>query len=183
MSEGDPAGGTVRIPNRLFDALLLADLSKRQMLVALASIRRTLGWREQGPVNISMRYIAKATGLDPSNVAKAVRELESMRIIQRFGTDRQQQIMVEQDPSRWAGVVKTTTTAGQNDHAQQVKTTTLRGQNDHIGCGQNDLESVVKTTTKTDSTDLRSSDQQHTGNRSRSAHETSHAAAAAAEEP
>ena len=74
--------GYTKFPNELMDWLLAKSsvLSKREIVVFLAIVRNTIGWRRDSSV-MSCRFIAGATGLDPANVSKAIKLLEELGAI------------------------------------------------------------------------------------------------------
>lgn len=127
-----------RFPNELFDWLLARsnDLSKREIVVILAVIRNTIGWRRE-ECRLSCRFIAKATNLDPANVSKAIHELEKKELLL---VDRSTGTAVI---SFNHAVVKLTTAV--------VETTTPVLLNQPQDSGQIDNASVVKLTTNKES--------------------------------
>lgn len=123
--------GYTKFPNELLDWLLAKSsvLSKREIVVFLAIVRNTIGWRRDSAA-MSCRFIAGATGLDPANVSKAIKLLEEIGAIT---VDRSAGIaMVKLD---WEQTVR----CCQIDNGGVVKSTTgvlsnqprKRGQIDH----------------------------------------------------
>lgn len=135
--------GYTKFPNELLDWLLAKSsvLSKREIVVFLAIVRNTIGWRKDSSV-MSCRFIAKATGLDPANVSKAIKLLEELGAIivdRSTGTttvklDWEQTVRCCQIDN--GGVVKSTTgvlsnqprNRGQIDH-KQIKERQIKEKN------------------------------------------------------
>ena len=81
MSDAAPQveDGFVRIANELFDAILLAPLSKRELLVVMAVIRKTYGYGKKSD-DMTMTQIAEITGLTRPHVSETVRDLASKNV-------------------------------------------------------------------------------------------------------
>ena len=74
--------GYTRLANELFDAILIAGLSGRQLLVVMAIIRKTYGYNKKED-DIGLSQIVSATGIDKAHVSRALKDLEAMNIITR----------------------------------------------------------------------------------------------------
>lgn len=74
--------GHLKIANELFEALVLAPLSKREYKVILAVIRKTYGYNKKFDV-ISMWWIASMTGIKRGHVAATAAELVRRKILIR----------------------------------------------------------------------------------------------------
>lgn len=77
--------GYTRIANDLLDAVLFADLTARQIKVAMAVIRKTYGFNKKVD-RISDSQIAEATGIHRTHVCKARISLLERKILIREGT-------------------------------------------------------------------------------------------------
>lgn len=126
--------GRTSFANDLMDAILLFPFKQRQLKVVLAVARQTYGWKRKTH-HLTTTFIAGATGLDRSNVSKAIQELKDMHVLH-----------VTQEP----GKRKEGMRIGINKHFNQwslpessaVKTTAkedLRSKQPDI-CGQNDTQ-------------------------------------------
>jgi phage replication O-like protein O len=73
--------GYTRIADELLEAILRADLSKRELLVVLAVIRRTYGYRKTAD-RLSSAQIAAMTGLADSHCRATVRALKAKQVLQ-----------------------------------------------------------------------------------------------------
>ncbi|MFH7524078.1 replication protein [Aeromonas sp. A5] len=76
--------GYTRIANELYDALILADLSKREQKVAHAIARKTYGFNKDFDL-ISDSQLAEMTGLHRTHVCKAKNALLEHKILKREG--------------------------------------------------------------------------------------------------
>lgn len=72
--------GFVRIANELFDAVLSKLSSYRHTKIVLAIIRKTYGYGKKED-DITISQLAEITGIHRNNVGSALKDLESMRII------------------------------------------------------------------------------------------------------
>ena len=97
MANPQIENGYTRIANELLEALLLANLSKRQLLVAFAVIRQTYGFNRKSD-RISGSQIAALTGLRRNHCSVAVAELTEMKILHRSGS----QLCVQKDHEQWS---------------------------------------------------------------------------------
>lgn len=79
--------GFTRMDHDLYEALISADLSGRELRVAMAIHRHTTGFNRES-VRVSASYIAQMTGLARENVSRAVSELLRQRVIYREGGSR-----------------------------------------------------------------------------------------------
>jgi len=120
--------GYTKFPNSLFDWLLAKspELSKREIVILLAVIRNTIGWNRKKS-QMSCRFLQSQTGMDASNVNKAIHSLAERSFI---SVDR-------------SGV-----TATVELHDSVVESTTAVWLNQPQQCGQINHGSVVKPTTE-----------------------------------
>lgn len=88
------AGGFTRMENDLYEALIAADLSGRELRVALAIHRLTAGYNQEA-VKVAALYIAKMMYQDEAkavaeraNVSRAINSLIRQRVIFRDGGSR-----------------------------------------------------------------------------------------------
>jgi len=72
--------GFVRIASELYDAILLADFSKRELLVLMAIIRKTYGFNKKTD-DLTNTMLAAMTGLDRANVSRAIDSLQERGVI------------------------------------------------------------------------------------------------------
>jgi phage replication O-like protein O len=80
-------GGFTRMDNDLYEALIGADLSGRELRVALAIHRQTAGYNVQ-EARIAASYIAEMAGLHREDVSRIICELLRQRVIYRTGGSR-----------------------------------------------------------------------------------------------
>lgn len=93
--------GFVRIANELYDAILLADLSKRELLVLLAIVRKTYGFGKKED-DMTNTQLAKATGLTAPHACETVAALESRGIISTAQGKFGKVISVQKNYRKWA---------------------------------------------------------------------------------
>jgi phage replication O-like protein O len=98
MASPQCENGHVRIADELFEAVLRADFSKRELLVVLAVIRKTYGW-SKAMDQISSSQLAELTGIAPQHCRAAIRELKARHVIRQ--TDNQ--IGIQKDYELWGG--------------------------------------------------------------------------------
>ncbi|WP_312601094.1 replication protein [Pseudomonas luteola] len=79
--------GFTRMDNDLYEALIGADLSGRELRVALAIHRLTIGFNTQTS-RIAASVIAKLSGIHADNVSRIISELLRQRVIFRTGGSR-----------------------------------------------------------------------------------------------
>ena len=72
--------GFVRIANELYDAILRAPLSKRELLIVFAVIRKTYGYGKKSD-DLTMTQLAELTGLTRAHCSEAVRDLGQKNVI------------------------------------------------------------------------------------------------------
>jgi len=72
--------GFVRIANELYDAILRAPFSKRELLIVLAVIRKTYGYGKKSD-DMTMTQLAELTGLTRAHASETVRDLASKNVI------------------------------------------------------------------------------------------------------
>lgn len=88
--------GYTRIANELLEAVMAADLTARQLKVALAVIRKTYGFGKKSD-RITNTQIAAMTGIHHTHVCKAKNEMIAMNIIVTTG----QMIGINKVISEW----------------------------------------------------------------------------------
>ena len=71
--------GFVRIANELYDAILRAPFSKRELLIVLAVIRKTYGFGKKED-DVTMTQLAEITGLARSHVSETVHALAAKNV-------------------------------------------------------------------------------------------------------
>lgn len=131
--------GHVRVANELYDAILRAGFSKRELLVVWAVIRRTYGFSKLTD-DITLGQFSSMTGLDKANVSRTVDDLIKKRVLLKRQGRYGQVLGINKHYYQWGGlpkrqiVAKTTTGV--------AKTTTDRCQNGNEG--------VAKLATSTD---------------------------------
>ncbi|WP_339423214.1 replication protein [Photorhabdus heterorhabditis] len=92
----DVEDGYTRIANELLEAIMSADLTARQLKVALAIIRKTYGFCKKTD-RITNTQIAEMTGIHHTHVCKAKNEMIAMKIIVLSGN----QIGINKIVSEW----------------------------------------------------------------------------------
>lgn len=80
-------GGFTRMDNDLYEALIGADLSGRELRVAMAIHRQTAGYNLDS-ARIAASYIAQMSGIHREDVSRAICELIRQRVIYRVGGSR-----------------------------------------------------------------------------------------------
>lgn len=81
------SGGFTRMDNELYEALIGADLSGRELRVALAIHRQTVGYNVPES-RIAASYIAEMANIHREDVSRIVSELLRQRILYRTGGSR-----------------------------------------------------------------------------------------------
>ncbi|WP_092435020.1 replication protein [Geopseudomonas sagittaria] len=81
------SAGFTRMDNELYEALIGADLSGRELRVALAVHRLTIGYNVD-EARIAASYIAKMAGLDRANVSRIINDLIRQGVVARSGGSR-----------------------------------------------------------------------------------------------
>ena len=79
--------GFTRMDNDLYEALISAELSGRELRVALAIHRLTVGFNQE-TARIAASYIAEMSGIHREDVSRAICELIRQRVIYRTGGSR-----------------------------------------------------------------------------------------------
>lgn len=80
-------GGFTRMDNELYEALIRADLSGRELRVALAIHRLTVGYNVE-EARIAASVIAEMSGIARENVSRIIGDLIRQRILYRSGSSR-----------------------------------------------------------------------------------------------
>jgi phage replication O-like protein O len=83
----DKSRGFTRMDNDLYEALIGADLSGRELRVALAIHRQTAGFN-LSEARIAASYIAQMSGIHREDVSRAICELIRQRVVYRTGGSR-----------------------------------------------------------------------------------------------
>ena len=130
------AGGFTRMENTLYEALIRAELSGRELRVALAVHRLTAGYN-QDSVKVAALYIAKMMygeeGADSerANVSRAINSLIRQRVLFRDGGSRDPITFLP--PNEWKIDPKTTvlksTHCVKNIHATVLEITHIKERN------------------------------------------------------
>lgn len=89
--------GFTRIANELFEALLSADLSKREMKIVWYVVRMTYGFRRK-LVELRNGDITKATGICKQNIGPTIAALVESNVLVRQGSE----IGIQKDYLKWA---------------------------------------------------------------------------------
>jgi phage replication O-like protein O len=89
-----------RFPNEVMDAMLGAGLSRPQLLVLLAVIRRTFGYQRTSD-SIGLTQIAKMTGLHRTHAGAALRDLAEGGVVLKTQGDYRQVLAVNPNPATW----------------------------------------------------------------------------------
>lgn len=100
MSSPQLEDGYVRIANELFDAVLRFPFSKRQQTILWAVMRKTYGYRKKRD-DISLSQLSQITGLDASNISKAINELAQMKVLLKRPGKYGQVLEVQKDFQSW----------------------------------------------------------------------------------
>lgn len=111
--------GFTRIANELLEAIIRADLSKRQLKILLAVIRQTYGWDRKADV-ISASKLATLTGLDARHCRRTVAELVELGMVTNAPTETGKLLSVVKDYDLWGGTIQAG--AGQNSPQGWAKT-------------------------------------------------------------
>ncbi|WHL26665.1 replication protein [Pseudomonas juntendi] len=82
-----PKSGFTRMDNDLYEALIGAELSGRELRVALAIHRQTAGYNLES-ATIAASYIAQMSGIRREDVSRAISELLRQGVIHREGGSR-----------------------------------------------------------------------------------------------
>lgn len=98
MASPQCENGHTRIADELLEAILRADLSKRELLVVLAVIRKTYGYCRTMD-RITASQIAEMTGIADTHCRAALRELKTRAVIVAEG----EKIGIQKDYERWNG--------------------------------------------------------------------------------
>lgn len=147
MANPQLENGHLKIANELIEAILAADLGRREQKVIWAVIRKTYGFNKKADA-ISNWQIAQLTGIDRAHVKRTIRDLVARNIVTaepsglyRHGIEVQR-LAINKDHECWLTGAKTATVAE-----------TYRGQNSPGNRGQNGSETGAKTAPTKDSKD------------------------------
>lgn len=84
MPKGNPQieDGYTKIANYLLEYIMSVNISKEELLIALAIIRKTYGWSKKEAI-ISVSHFSELTGLDRRNAVRAIKGLLDKGLIFR----------------------------------------------------------------------------------------------------
>lgn len=118
---GKAGGGFTRMDNQLYEALIGADLSGRELRVALAVHRFTVGYNVS-EARIPAASIAHVSGIARENVSRIIAELIRQRVLYRAGGSK---APIGISPvSEWKIDVKSDTKDSKSKTTQSVKSDT-----------------------------------------------------------
>ena len=123
--------GYTRIANEILDRIISFELSKRQLKVVLAIIRKTYGFNKKED-DITMSQVVKMTTLDKSAVSRTMAELFDMNVLSKRQGNYGQVVGLNKKITTWRRlskrqhVVKTTTEGCQNDNSELSKRQTQK---------------------------------------------------------
>jgi len=130
------AGGFTRMDNELYEALIGAELSGRELRVALAVHRLTAGYNKEA-VKVAAMYIAKmmygesGAGNERANVSRAINSLIRQRVLFRDGGSRDPITFLP--PKEWKvdpkPTVSKSTHCVKNIHSTVLETTHIKERN------------------------------------------------------
>ena len=135
MASPQTEDGFTRIANELLDALICADLTKRQLRVALAIVRQTYGFNRKSD-DISGSRLASITGMARQHCNAALIELDRLRVIIRESGRWGTSVRVQKDYELWqctilkSGDTKTVSRCNQNGVTDEAEVTPKRCQVD-----------------------------------------------------
>lgn len=121
--------GFTRIANELFDAIILFPFSKREQKIVMAVIRKTYGFNKKQDA-ISLGELAKATGLDPAHISRAINDLVQMKVLLKQQGQPGQVLGLNKKYSEWEvlpkqqGVAETAIAGCQKSNSSIAKTAT-----------------------------------------------------------
>lgn len=121
--------GHVRIANELYDEILRAPFSKRELLVVLALIRKTYGFSKHTD-DITYVQVSKMTGIDRANVNRTVLGLVKKRVVLKRHGRYGQTLGINKHYYQWVGMPKRHTRAKTTQ--EYAKTASTPCQNDTI---------------------------------------------------
>lgn len=128
--------GYTPIANELLDALLMADLTGREMKIILAVARNTYGWKRKA-ARCSLSWLKQKTGLDTANISRALHGLIEKGLLKQQPHDSQL-IGINKFYSQWRdchndkggcqndNLSKRQQKGCQNDNKRVVKMTTIK---------------------------------------------------------
>jgi phage replication O-like protein O len=103
MANPQKENGHTQIANELFEVVLKADISKRQLRVFLSVLRKTYGWNKKFDA-ISSSQLSGMTGLNRSHCTRAINDLIEMQMIRvqpEPGVQGAKVVGPEKDYDRW----------------------------------------------------------------------------------
>ena len=101
-------------PNVLFDSYL-ADMGLAELKVVMAIARKTFGWHQNG-CRISIKHLAKLTGLSENGVLSGARAAQKRGILKKISGDRKityWELIVDNSPSEVVEPAKKSTSASE----------------------------------------------------------------------
>lgn len=108
MASPQTEDGYTRIANELFDAIIRAPLSKRELKVVIAVIRKTYGFGKKED-DLGLAQLARMTGLHKPDVSNTVNDLVSKRVLNRQPGKHRHVIGINKAYPEWGLVSKTLT--------------------------------------------------------------------------
>ena len=123
MSRPQLEDGYVRIANELLEAIIRAPLSKRELMIVLAVVRKTYGYGKKTD-DISLSQLAQMTGVDRSNVSRAINDLAAAGVLSKRQGRYGQVLGLDKNYQKWA--VAKSATRCQNDNRAVAKTATTK---------------------------------------------------------
>jgi len=143
--------GFTRIANELLDALICADLTKRQLRVALAIVRQTYGFNRKSD-DISGSRLAAITGMARQHCNAALIDLDRLRVIVRESGRWGTSVSVQKDYEQWQCMIlnsadtKSVSTCNQNGVTDEAEVTTKQCQVDTDSVSDRHQNGVVSDT-------------------------------------
>lgn len=124
--KADLDDGYIRIANTLFCALFRLPIFSYEARVLLFIIYQTYGYNHKER-ELSCSYIGNGLGIAPSNVNRAVKKLESMKVIHRRleGKRKTQIIGVNTHTAEWSTIIK-------SDNRTVIKSDNIKSDNSTI---------------------------------------------------
>lgn len=102
MASPQIENGFIMIANELYEAILLANFSKRQLLVVMAIVRKTYGYEGKKEDRISGSQISELTGLRRNHCDTTIKELITLCVVKRngrkIGIQKDYQLWIKADP-------------------------------------------------------------------------------------
>lgn len=101
MANPQAENGYTRIANEILDEILRRDFTERELKIIFCVIRNTYGWNRKMH-QMSLNYIARATGMNRANVSRSRSSLLASRVLvsdnDKYG--------IQKDYTRWGVLPK-----------------------------------------------------------------------------